>query len=260
VIVASLYLISTALFSVFAVVIGVRLIALSHRTKRLPERSLGLGFIGTAGLGYGLLMFGMVARRAAGGDDAPEFYTSIVALGWIFHNLGVMFMLDFVHRVFRPGVRWARLLKYALSGVLWGGWLADAFTGGLTASSRSLYYWIAFSVIGTYPLWTAAEAIRYWKLMRKRVALNLANPLVANRFLLWTIASMSTVASIWLVEVPTFLGFERMSAAAEHVTQITMLWTSGFGIATIGTYWLTFFPPTWYRARFRASFTCETES
>ncbi len=50
-IVASLYLISTALFSVFAVVIGVRLIALSHRTKRLPERSLGLGFIGTAGLG-----------------------------------------------------------------------------------------------------------------------------------------------------------------------------------------------------------------
>lgn len=256
----SLYLVSTAAFSVFAIVIGVRLIALSRRTNRIPERSLGLGFIGTAGLGYGILMFAMIGRRAAGGSDAPEFYTWLIALGWIFHNLGVGFLLDFVQRVFRPEEGWARLLKSSFNIVLWGGWLADAFTGGLTAGSPSHYYWIAFAVIGTYPLWIAVEAFRYWGLMRKRVSLGLADPLVANRFLLWTIASIFTVASIWLVEVPTFLGYEHMSPAAEHITRVTMLCTSAFGIATICTYWLTFFPPVWYQKHFYGPVASEEDS
>lgn len=256
----SLYLLSTAVFSVLAIVIGVRLITLSRRTQRVPERSLGLGFIGTAGLGYGLLMFAMIGKRAAGWDDAPSYYSWLLMLGWVFHNLGVLFMLDFVHRVFRPDEGWARTLKYTMGLVLWVGWLADMSTGGLAATRPSHFYWVAFAVIGTYPLWTAVEAYRYWGLMRKRVALGLADPLVANRFLLWTIASMTTVASIWLVEVPTFLGYERMSSAAEQITSITMLCTAAFGIATICTYWLTFFPPAWYQARFRATAASETGS
>ena len=256
----SLYLVSTAAFSIFSIVIGIRLIALSQRTRRTPERSLGLGFIGTAGLGYGTLIFAMVGRRATGWADAPEFYTWLIALGWIFHNLGVTFMLDFVQRVFRPEEGWARFLKHTLSIVLWGAWLADAFTGGLTASWPSHYFWIAFAVIGTYPLWMAVEAFRYWGLMRKRVSLGLADPLVANRFLLWTLASITTLASIWLVEVPTFLGYEQMSPAAEHITRVTMLCTSGFGIATVCTYWLTFFPPAWYQERFHVPSASETGS
>jgi len=257
----SLYLVSTAAFSIFAIVIGVRLIALSRRTQRTPERSLGFGFIGTAGLGYGILMFAMIGRRAAGGvAEAPEIFTWLIALGWICHNLGVTFMLDFVQRVFRPDEKWAHTLKYTLGIVLWGGWLADVLKGGLTASWPSHYYWIAFAVIGTYPLWTASEAFRYWGQMRKRVSLGLAEPLVSNRFLLWTIASLTTVASIWTVEIPTFLGYERMSPAAEHLTSITMLCTSAFGIVTIFTYWLTFFPPAWYQKRFDMTTSSETSS
>lgn len=63
----SLYLVSTAVFSLFSIVVGIRLIALSRRTQRLPERSLGLGLIGAAGLGYGLLMFAMVAVEPRAG-------------------------------------------------------------------------------------------------------------------------------------------------------------------------------------------------
>jgi hypothetical protein len=204
--------------------------------------------------------FGPDGRRAAGWDDAPEFYTWLIALGWIFHNLGVVCMLDFVHRVFRPDVGWARVLKYTMGAVLWGGWLADASTGGLTASRPGGFYWIAFAVIGTYPLWTAVEAFKYWGQMRKRASLGLADPLVANRFLLWTIASITTFASIWLVEVPTFPGYERMAEAAERVSSVTMLCTSVFGIATIFTYWLTFFPPAWDRKRFISPVTTESRS
>jgi len=247
----SIYLISTAAFSILAIVVGVRLLALSRRTQRVPERSLGVALLLTAGLGYGLLMVGLVGRRAAGWDDAPEFYTWISTAGWILHNLGVSFMLDFVRRVFRPGAAWALVLQIGMTAVLWGGWFVDALQGGLVAAIPGPYFWLCFSVIGTYPLWMAVEAFNYWGMMRKRVTLGLAEPLVANRFLLWSIASICTMASIWTVEIPTFLGYERLSPDAAHITTFTMIGTSVFGIVTICTYWLTFFPPDWYRARFQ---------
>lgn len=256
----SLYLISTAVFSVFSIVVGIRLIVLSRRTQQVPERSLGLGLIGVAGLGYGILIFAMVGKRAAGGADAPEFYTWLIGLGWVFHNLGVVFLLDFVQKVFRPEESWAQSLKYVLIIVLWGGWIADVFDGGLTAGRPGVYYWISFAVIGTYPLWTTIEAFRYWGQMRKRVLLGLADPLVANRFLLWTIASIFSLASIWTVQIPAFLGYERMSAAAEQISSITLLCTAAFGIATICAYALAFFPPQWYKNRFSAASAGATEA
>ncbi|MCP5056291.1 MAG: hypothetical protein GY937_06135 [bacterium] len=91
--------------------------------------------------------------------------------------------------------------------------------------------------------------------MRKRVALGLAEPLVANRFLLWAIASLCTVASVWTVNAPVFLGYEPGSAGEISARSISMLVTSAFGIATICAYWLTFFPPAWYRARFPSNAT-----
>lgn len=246
-----IYLASTAAFSILAIVVAIRLLALARRTKRVPERSLGMALGLTAGLGYGILIVGLVGRRAAGWDDAPEFYTWIIGAGWIFHNLGVSFMLDFVRRVFRPGEAWAGILQVGLSIVLWGAWLMDALQGGLVAGRPGTYYWLCFAVIGTYPLWTAIEALHYWGMMRKRVQLGIADPLVANRFLLWAIASLCTMASIWTVEIATFLGYERLSPDAAHITSFTMIGTSVLGIVTICTYWLTFFPPDWYRARFR---------
>lgn len=255
-----IYIISTAIFSILAIVVAIRLLALSRRTQQIPERSVGLSIGLAAGLGYGTLIFGLVGRRAAGWDDAPEFYTWIIGAGWIFHNLGVSFMLDFVRRVFRPGEAWAGVLQVGLTSLLWGAWTIDVMDGGLVAARPGFYYWLCFSVIGTYPLWTAIEALHYWSMMRRRVSLGLADPLVANRFLLWAIASLCTMASIWTVEIPTFLGYERLSLGAVHITTVTMIGTSVLGIITICTYWLTFFPPDWYRARFRASDPSEASS
>lgn len=245
----SLYLLSTAAFSLLAIVVGRRLVRLSQQTGRAPERSLGLGIALTAGFGYGLLMFALVVRQTMGAET-PSVFAWVTAAGWIFHNTGVMFVLDFVRRVFRPEESWARTLWYTMGFVLWAGWFADALSGGLTAPQPGGFYWVAFSVIGTYPIWTGMESLRYWQLMRKRVALGLAEPLVANRFLLWAIASICTVASIWVVNAPVFLGYEPGSTGEILARSISMLVTSAFGIATICAYWLTFFPPGWYRARF----------
>jgi hypothetical protein len=62
----------------------------------------------------------------------------------------------------------------------------------------------------------------------------------------------TATASIWTVEISTFLGYERLSPDATHITTLTRIGSSVFGIMTICTDWLTFFPPAWYRARFRS--------
>ena len=69
------------------------------------------------------------------------------------------------------------------------------------------------------------------------------DPLVTNRFLLWSVAALCTMASIWTVQIPTFLGYEAFSPDAVQLTTVTMLATSALGIVTIGAYWLTFFRP-----------------
>ena len=77
----------------------------------------------------------------------------------------------------------------------------------------------------------------------------LADPLVTNRFLLWTLASATATASIWIVNVPAFLGVGIEAGQTANITTLCMLATASLGTATVGIYWLTFFPPAWYRAR-----------
>jgi hypothetical protein len=245
----SLYLLATAAFSVMALVVGVRLVLLSHRTGHAPEFALGTGVMLTATLGYGVMMFGIIAGQgAADSGRSTQVFTSITFIGWLFHNVGVVQILRFVVMVFRPGVAWARIAVVLMTGVLWGGWGVYVLQGGLGGQPGGSY-WVAFSVIGTYPLWMAVESHLYYRRMSLRLELGLANPLVCNRFLLWTLASLSTAASIWTVNLPTFLGLETGSALARNYSAVSMLVTAAFGIVTVSCYWLTFFPPRWYRAR-----------
>jgi len=257
----ALYLLSTLAFAVTAAVVGLRLLLLSRRTGQEAERMLGIGVLFTAVLGYALLMVGLIGRRLLGvaaGDGA--MFTGATLVGWLFHNVGVMCMLRFVVVVFRPGDRWARLLAAAMSVVLWIGWGSYAADGGLVDGQPHGGYWIAFAVIGTYPLWTAVESFRYWVLMRRRLALGLADPLVANRFLLWALASLSAAASIWIVNLPSLSGRVPGSEAAADLTAVAMLFTGAFGVATVCAYWLTFFPPAWYRRRFAPAAAAEHPS
>lgn len=246
----SMYLLSTLAFGLTAVVVGSRLVRAGRAAGHEPEWFLGMGIVLTAGLGYGVMILALVARTAfpeAGALTAT--CTGAAALGWIFHNLGVMSFLRFTVMVFRAGERWARWLVVGLSIVLWSGWGGYVALGGLVAGSPNAAYWVSFSVIGSYPLWMAAEAARYYRLMRRRLGLGLADPVVTNRFLLWALASLSMAASIWIVNVPSLSGAVPGSADAIRLRDVSMLSTSGFGITTVCIYWLTFFPPDWYRRR-----------
>jgi hypothetical protein len=247
----ALYIVSTAAFAVIAGVVGIRLLLLSRETGQLAERLLGLGVLLTACLGYGVMMVGLIGRSMLPDPSAaPALYAYLTTAGWIFHNLGVMCVIGFVVHVFRHGVAWARVLAIAMWITLWSGWGLHVSQGGMSASVPQSGHWIAFAVIGTYPFWTAAESFAYYARMRKRVALGLADQLVANRFLLWGIASLTTAGSIWVVTIPAIVASSLGRPAENSLSAICMFVTGILGIATVATYWLTFFPPVWYRRQF----------
>lgn len=244
----SLYLLSTLIFAAMAAVVGVRLVALSRRTGGLPERLLGWGLQLTACWGYGVMIVTIVTQRALGLGDHP-LGMACIALGWVLHNAGVLCMLRFNLVVFRPREAWARWLALAMTAVLWIGWGLYVWNGGLHTGAPSVWYWVMFATTGTYPLWGAAESFRYWRQMRRRLALGLAEPMLVDRFRIWGIASASAAAAIWAVNAPFLMGLTIGSPEAAEVTAISRLVTAGFGLVTIGAYWLTFFPPAFYRQR-----------
>lgn len=246
----SFYLVSTTAFCLFCLVICVRLLRMSMRTGGRPERLLGLSLGMTGGVGYGLLIAVSLARR--GSEDESSLLTALALFGKAVHDIGVVMMLAFILSVFRPSERWARVLAAAMTVTLAVGYVGNALTGGYsTPQTLGFWYWVGFSVIGTYPIWAASEAFRYHQLMRKRQALGLADPVVVNRFLMWGVASSFAVAAIWTVSLPALIGLplEAQLRWSPFVLSLTGIW----GICTIASYWLTFFPPRWYLARIAPS-------
>jgi hypothetical protein len=246
----SLYLVSTVAFCLFCLAIGLRLLLLSRRTGGRPERLLGLGLGLTGGLGYGILIAVSLAQRGAGDAPAPALHF-LGLLGKAIHDLGVVVMLGFILTVFRPDAAWARALAAAMALVLAVGYVGNAVTGGFSrVQVQGFWYWVGFAVIGTYPMWAAFEAFRYHALMRKRHAIGLAEPVIVNRFLLWGVASLFSVAAIWTISLPAILGLPL--AEQQRLAPASMSVTAVWGIGAISAYWLTFFPPAWYRARLLA--------
>ncbi len=242
----SLYLVSTFFFAALALVVGMRLLLLWRRTRNLPELLLGAGVQLTASWGYGVMIFSMIARQAL---EAPAHPIGIAAttFGWVAHDLGVICMLAFILHVFRPGAAWARGLALALVALLLVGFVGNFVSGGMASGVPNRWYWIGFSAIGVYPIWMSIESTLYGRKMRRRLELGLADAMVVDRFRLWAIASACAAGAIWTVNVPSWLGVQVGSDSA--ITSVAMIVTACFGISTVCLYWLTFFPPGWYRQR-----------
>jgi hypothetical protein len=239
----SFYAISTLAFCVCCTVIGIRLALLSRRTAGRPELYLGLALFLTGGAGYGLLIGGAIAGAAL--ESQPAAIRAVGLAGLAIHHVGVAAMMAFILTVFRPTERWARGLAAFLITVLVVSWTGLVGAGGSPRISEgSGWYWLGFSVTGTYPFWVTFEAFHYYALMRRRRAIGLAEPVVTNRFLLWGIASLLAAAAIWCAALPGLLGgsAEEQMAMAPYVLPVTAI----LGIGAVASYWLAFFPPRWY--------------
>lgn len=156
--------------------------------------------------------------------------------------LGISCNYLFTWYVFRRGRRWALALIGALAVAqlvaLFGHGAAGTFQTGV---AHPLWFWIEFTARVASPIWLGAEAFGYYGRMKRRVDLGMADAVVANRFLLWAIASGTGTLFLLTSVPPLYLGQGSRLAALD------LMAFAAFGLATAGSYWLAFFPPEAYR-------------
>ncbi|MEB2344642.1 MAG: hypothetical protein OZ948_07880 [Deltaproteobacteria bacterium] len=238
---AAARLVATGLLSLGLLLLGLRLLGLARRSGKTPERWLGLAFA-CAGAGVGLLLL------AALGGLAPERARRLALAAQVGLSGAVTFLIVFAWRAFRPGSLAAGGLALGLAGANLAAGAAILATGApVPAGALGLLAVLARSAALS---WLFVESARFARRMRRRVALGLAEPLVANRFLLW---------SIWtgaLAAIPLFVLALRAAGALEApapgaplpAAARAALAVLGLGGAVaLAAGWLAFFPPSAYR-------------
>ncbi|MEM9174270.1 MAG: hypothetical protein AAGC67_03480 [Myxococcota bacterium] len=233
---------------------AVRLLVLAARTRQAPEVWGGLYFLGTS-IGIPLRVLG----HALAPTD-PGMALTCNAVGHVFFAAAVCALTMFTWRVFRPDAAWARGLALGLLASIVAA-TVHLFTTGTVSAERSIGM-LATNATRLAPLlWAFAESLRYRRAMRRRAALGLADPIVTNRFLLWTLwtGALAALPAMTLsLRVLKHVGEALGLYVGEDLSQeplvvlavrVVFLLTAPIGAVALS---LSFFPPERYLAAVRA--------
>jgi hypothetical protein len=238
--------ISQLLYLVTVSTLGIRLMSLAVRTRKLPESFLAVHFILCCGLGYLLLMISLPAAHQPG-LLPPQAITPMIGVGHLLCCVGVFAGVCFNYLVFRPGQTWALRLVWLSAITMTTGYVGYGLTGGFsTGRFAGVWFWLFYGTYIAAAAWVMVEPLRYHGVMRRRLRLGLADPLVANRFVLWGSGSVCRFAMLVTGAVPPAL-FERIpSELWPNVAWLTFIAVAIAGLGLSVAYWLTFFPTRAY--------------
>jgi hypothetical protein len=220
--------------------VGVRLVALARRTRRLPELAIGLNCLLAGSFGYALLLAAESLRLLPSPQDGWASFAGVACI-----SAGAGCVALFSRRVFRPGAWAAGAALVLLAGWLalgvWGSWVLhveDAAGGPGVWLGR----WAPnLGLLAAYA-WAGAEPLRYRARLRRRARLGFGDPLVANRMLLWGAGTVA-IASIALLHLAAQLaGHYELPPALVGPVSLCAL-------AAAATQWLAFLPPRGYVQR-----------
>jgi hypothetical protein len=219
--------------------VGFRLLLLGSRTRQIPELMIGGAFVFAGGLPGVLIAFAEnPSARSVHDIDGVVFAAISLSL-----LLGASMLTYFTRRVFRPADRLGAILFcVVVAGLALGQGGAALAALGVGARFLMLFAWIGIAFRVVAYAWACTEALREYLAARRRCALGLADPLVANRMLLWTIG-LGAVLAIWIHEGVTIVIGRGPS---------TYLVLALLGFVCAGSLWLAFFPPAFYVRRFAA--------
>lgn len=217
--------------------VGVRLLLLARRTRRTPELAFALSFLLLGVVGYPL---SIVARRAA--DPSALLAVALTA-----QDLACLCMYVATWRTFWPGSPWARALVQAAAGAFALSLLGDSLLAGRWSfHDGGAAYYLGFAARATAFVWAALEASRYHAMLRRRLALGLAEPVLVDRFRLWALAA----ASISLGFAVFLLG--RLFTDNVADSPVVLAASSLVGISAGAAMLLAFAPPAAYLRRVAA--------
>jgi len=236
---------SIVVFSLVATILGVRLLLLARRTRALPEFALGLALIMIATLGYPLSIVSLVFADAGLGTRLALY---LATAGTV--DIGILGTGVFTWRVFRKDSKWAVALVltgaaiFAVLLVLNSKLMTETSDPVAFVQGARIYSTVYFGVSSFFCGWAAFESLRWWRNLRRRVALSLADPVVANRFLLWALWGLGTTAASLMHGYYTWIG-----ETLHHPIPLTF--SAACGIFNAGCLFLAFFAPKGYTAWIR---------
>jgi len=245
------YLVSIFVFA-FLVAPGIRLLLLAARSKQAPELFGGLYFIG-ASLGISLRIFGVSVSI-----ENPDLAYNVNMIGHITLALGTIAMAIFTQRVFYPeNKRVLRASQGLIAAIV--GTTIYALLGeqAIIENAAPVMFANIARVLPT--AWASYESYNYWRAMQKRAALGLSDPVVTNRFGLWTLwtAGVTALPLIALVIRSAMLILVTMGQLGPEDADVVMPRILGavrvlfaFIVPTsVAALWLSFFPPKAYLDR-----------
>jgi hypothetical protein len=227
-------------FFIASLVVGVRLVALWHRNRQLPELLIGLGVLGIGPVGFGFMT---IARVLV--EDHALAARAVLAIGLLATSGGAFAEIIFNTYVYHRGNRLVHWVA-GLSGVA----LLLCFVAVGTSTGFAAVDSVDAPFVGRTAitiaclLWGSIEALRYWRLMSRRGRLGLADPIVTNRFLLWGVGAGAA-------GVGTAVGLAAQWWTGLHPLAIpwVMFSSSLHGSVAAVAMWFAFLPPAAYRRR-----------
>jgi hypothetical protein len=227
-------------------IVTARLFALARRTGAPPERVLAIAFSGLFCVGYPLSAVSRMPGLVETNEGSLLFTIGMIGVG-----IGTTALCGFPQLVFRPGRRWALWLR---NGTAVGGLVAVAGCAVAVATAADRAQMIeatrpwALGVVGAIGipfLWNAIESTLYYRRMRRRLAIGLADPVTTHRFLLWALASWVSSAQVVAIALLRGVGIPTVSPLPMSIIAIAALVSSC-------CWWLAFLMPTAYQARIAA--------
>jgi hypothetical protein len=226
--------------------VGARVLLIAQRAGGgAPDRLVG-GFFLCMGLG------GVPALLANDPSIVPAHLSQpAMACGHALLSMGFTCMALFAWRCFGAESAWRRSAALTVPVLLLICWVAQGFIerfeppGGAFVRTAALIRMTAVA-------WAFGETLRYYALMRRRLAIGLGDPVVANRFLLWSLWTGAMLGTILVAIAVRFLlpefGPDLPATQRAPIVGVFLLLLSTAGVALS----LSFFPPRWYADRLRA--------
>jgi hypothetical protein len=227
-----IYIISIVAGS-FYLIASYRLLHLSRQTGERPEFWLGIYF---AASGQWYVVYN--APYFLGLEALPPFIGH--GIEWIY-AVGVLPYLVFIRSAFRPRVSWATALVLVSTLFLFAGVVASSLGGGFSNQIDDPAYlieWIGYTIPA---VWMCSEGFISHASARKRVRMELCDPIVANRYLLFAGFGFCQVAAC-----AADLLWARANSTAGVSSQFANGLLSGTEIGSVAVLWLAFFPPRTY--------------
>jgi hypothetical protein len=220
-----------AAFFVVALLVGARLLLLWRETRQLPELLIGIGVLGIGPVGFAVTVLSQLLA-----DASPVASTVCYALAQLAVSAGALAKLIFNWRVYHPHSRIAGGVVVVGGLALLGVYVEMAWRG-FPIEAPGLRHLPLVAAL----LWGAVEALRYRERLRRRARLDLGDPVLENRFLVWGIgAAAAGIGSLFSVVGGLLGGAEAL------VDPGLLLLLSLHGMLAALCMWLAFLPPQAY--------------